>query len=82
VDHLTYDRPWYQHIKSFLQNKGNWKTLEFYAIVTKKGYEIPLIDDNTDPIQKSSDTIIRRIVKLLPSMRDLHLKRSFVIIVK
>ena len=39
----TYDKPWYEYAKSFLDN--NWNTLEFYAQEIKDGYEIPLIKE-------------------------------------
>jgi len=41
----TYDKPWYEYAKSFLEGTESWKTLEFYAQETKAGYEIPLIKD-------------------------------------
>ncbi len=41
----TYDKPWYEYAKSYLEGAENWKTLEFYAQETRDGYEIPLIND-------------------------------------
>ena len=41
----TYDKPWYEYAKSYLEGAENWKTLEFYAQETREGYEIPLIND-------------------------------------
>ncbi len=38
----TYDKPWYEYAKSFL-NKTDWVTMEFYAQPIDKGYEIPCI---------------------------------------
>lgn len=41
----TYDKPWYEYAKSYLEGAENWKTLEFYAQETREGYEIPLINE-------------------------------------
>ncbi|MFZ2169702.1 MAG: AAA family ATPase [Methylococcaceae bacterium] len=49
----TYDKPWYEYAKSYLEGAENWKTLEFYAQETKEGYEIPLINDDSDFLQKA-----------------------------
>lgn len=49
----TYDKPWYEYAKSFLESAEGWKTLEFYIEETKHGYEIPMIFDNTDLLEKS-----------------------------
>jgi len=27
----TYDKPWFEHARGFLEQQSNWKTLEFYA---------------------------------------------------
>jgi len=44
----TYDKPWYEYVKSYLEGIEGWLTLEFYAEETKEGYEIPKIIDNQD----------------------------------
>jgi len=49
----TYDKPWYEYVKAFLESSGNWKTIEFYAQEMNGGYEIPKVDDKTDFIQKA-----------------------------
>ena len=49
----TYDKPWYEYAKGFLQSSGGWLTLEFYAEETKDGYEIPKIIDGQDLINKA-----------------------------
>ncbi len=49
----TYDKPWYEYAKSFLEGAENWRTLEFYAQETKEGYERPLIKDDGDFLQKA-----------------------------
>jgi len=49
----TYDKPWYEYAKSFLEGAENWRTIEFYAQETKKGYEIPLIKDSTDLLHEA-----------------------------
>lgn len=51
----TYDKPWYEYVKSFLEQSGKWKTIEFYAQEVNGGYEIPKIDDNTNFIEKSRE---------------------------
>lgn len=48
----TYDKPWYEYAKSFL-DCSKWNTIEFYAEEVNGGYEIPKIFDKTDLIQKS-----------------------------
>jgi len=49
----TYDRPWYEYAKSFLEGAKGWLTLEFYVEETKEGYEIPKILDNQELIIKA-----------------------------
>lgn len=48
----TYDKPWYEYAKGFL-DKSIWKTIEFYAQEVNGGYEIPKIDDETNLLDKS-----------------------------
>ena len=48
----TYDKPWYEYAKGFL-DASKWKTIEFYAQEVNGGYEIPKIDDQTDLLDKS-----------------------------
>lgn len=48
----TYDKPWYEYAKSFLDN-SKWKTIEFYAQEVNGGYEIPKVFDETELIQKA-----------------------------
>ncbi|RIJ45493.1 ATP-binding cassette domain-containing protein [Maribellus luteus] len=50
----TYDKPWYEYAKGFL-NGNRWKTIEFYAQEVNGGYEVPKIDDNTDLLDKSQE---------------------------
>lgn len=49
----TYDKPWFEHVKSFLEQNANWKTLEFYAKASADGVEIPLIEDEQGFITKA-----------------------------
>lgn len=49
----TYDKPWFEYIKSFLDGKNGWKTMEFYSVLTNKSYEIPKIFDNQDFLKKA-----------------------------
>lgn len=48
----TYDKPWYEYAKSFL-NGAKWTTIEFYAHEVNGGYEVPKVDDCTDLLDKS-----------------------------
>lgn len=48
----TYDKPWYEYAKGFLDG-SKWKTIELYAQEVNGGYEIPKIDDQTDLLDKS-----------------------------
>ncbi len=49
----TYDKPWYEHARGFLEQKAVWKTLEFYAKTCADGTETPLIMDSTDLLAKA-----------------------------
>ncbi len=49
----TYDKPWFEHARGFLEQKADWKTLEFYAQTCADGTETPLIMDNKDFIAKA-----------------------------
>lgn len=49
----TYDKPWFEHARSFLEQKAAWKTLEFYAQSCADGTEIPLIVGDKDFINKA-----------------------------
>ncbi len=53
----TYDKPWYEFVKSFLEGKAGWVTIEFYATKTHKGYEIPRIVDNSDYLAKADQHV-------------------------
>ncbi len=50
----TYDKPWYEYAKSYLEGAEGWLTKEFYAQETKAGYEIPRIESNTDFLKKAN----------------------------
>ena len=49
----TYDKPWFEYAKGFLENNKGWKTMEFYAQETIEGFEIPCIFDNQDFLEKA-----------------------------
>lgn len=49
----TYDKPWFEYAKSFLDGKNNWKTIELYAQKINENYEIPYILDQTDLLSKA-----------------------------
>lgn len=43
----TYDKPWYEFVKStYLHNNNDWKSYEFYARRTRKGFEIPILRED------------------------------------
>lgn len=49
----TYDKPWFEYAKSFLEGQPGWKTMEFYAQLTDKGFEIPCIFDDQDLLKRA-----------------------------
>lgn len=49
----TYDKPWFEYAKSFLEQQSEWKTMEFYAQQVKEGFEIPCIFDNQNILTKA-----------------------------
>lgn len=49
----TYDKPWFEHARGFLEQKVGWKTMEFYAQTCANGAETPLIVDDQDFISKA-----------------------------
>jgi hypothetical protein len=49
----TYDKPWFEYARSFLEGQAGWKTMEFYAQLSKGGMELPMIFDNQDLISKA-----------------------------
>ena len=51
----TYDKPWYEYAKGFLEGYGSWKTMEFYAEETVEGYEQPIIFDGSDLLKKAEN---------------------------
>jgi recombinational DNA repair ATPase RecF len=43
----TYDKPWYEFVKStYLDGNKTWKSYEFYARRTRKGFEVPIVREN------------------------------------
>ena len=49
----TYDKPWFEYAKSYLDGNGGWKSMEFYAQQTNKVYEIPCIFDDQDLLSRA-----------------------------
>jgi energy-coupling factor transporter ATP-binding protein EcfA2 len=49
----TYDKPWFEYARSYLEQEKGWKTMEFYTEETPEGFEMPRIDDNQDFIKKA-----------------------------
>lgn len=39
----TYDKPWYEFIKFYLDGNRDWKLFEFYGRRTRKGFEVPVV---------------------------------------
>jgi hypothetical protein len=54
----TYDKPWFEYAKSFLDQPSGWKTMEFYAQQTKEGFEIPCIFDNSDLLARARQHLL------------------------
>ncbi|MFC2128310.1 AAA family ATPase [Bacteroidota bacterium] len=55
----TYDKPWYEFVKSsYLNNNAAWKSYEFYARRSRKGFEIPILreDKSNSHVQNYIDT--------------------------
>ena len=45
----TYDKPWYEFMKFYLDKDSRWKCLELYARRARKGFEIPVkVEHKTD----------------------------------
>ena len=49
----TYDKPWFEHARGFLEQQSNWKTMELYAQTCKDGTEIPIAFDGQGLIAKA-----------------------------
>ena len=49
----TYDKPWFEYAKSFLEGKNGWKAIEIYAQTNNQGFQIPVIFDNRDLISQA-----------------------------
>ncbi len=49
----TYDKPWFEYARGFLDQKPAWKCKEFYAQLCKDGTEVPTIFDDQDLIAKA-----------------------------
>ena len=44
----TYDKPWYEYVRVvYLDQNTNWKTYELYARRARKGFEIPIVHENS-----------------------------------
>lgn len=49
----TYDKPWFEYAKGTLEQKPDWKVMEFYAQICTDGTEVPVIFDNQDLVFKA-----------------------------
>lgn len=52
----TYDKPWYEFMKFYLDKDKNWKCLELYARRARKGFEIPV------KVESQSDSHIENLI--------------------
>ena len=55
----TYDKPWFEHVRGFLEQQSDWKTVEFYAQPCENGTEIPIIFDDQDLVAKAEQHLQR-----------------------
>jgi hypothetical protein len=44
----TYDKPWYEFMKFYLDGNSDWKCFEFYSRRARKGFEIPVVKEQID----------------------------------
>ena len=49
----TYDKPWFEYARSFLEGQSGWKTMEFYAQTCGDGTEIPIVFDDQNLIDRA-----------------------------
>lgn len=49
----TYDKPWFEHARGFLDGQSGWKTMEFYAQTCADGTEVPAVFDDQDLVAKA-----------------------------
>ena len=49
----TYDKPWFEYARGFLEGQSAWKCMEFYAQLCSDGTEVPVIFDDQDLIAKA-----------------------------
>jgi hypothetical protein len=42
----TYDRPWYEYAKHYVEKESNWKCIEFYCKKHPDGFDMPVIKDH------------------------------------
>lgn len=49
----TYDKPWFEYAKGYLDDRTGWKTMEFYTQRNHRGYELPQVFDNENLIGKA-----------------------------
>lgn len=49
----TYDKPWYEFMKFYLNDNRDWQTVELYARRSRMGFEIPMVrqQSNSNYIQ-------------------------------
>jgi len=49
----TYDKPWFEYARGFLEGEAGWKTIEMYAQTCKEGFDLPVIIDDQDLIARA-----------------------------
>lgn len=54
----TYDKPWYEFMKFYLNGDNHWRTIELYSRRSRKGFEVPIIKPQVSPnfIENMIDT--------------------------
>ena len=51
----TYDKPWFEYARGFLEGQAAWKCMEFYGQLCQDGTEVPIIFDDQDLIAKAEN---------------------------
>lgn len=81
----TYDKPWYEFVKStYLDGNNNWKSYEFYARRTRKGFEVPILreDKSNSHVQNYIDAAQEHFNKADNKAAGVYLRSAFEFILK
>jgi len=49
----TYDKPWYEYARCFLEGKTGWKAMEFYAQTNNQNFDVPVIFDDQSLLDRA-----------------------------